>query len=339
SLASVVVTAPLLMLGLRRIARREPRGAPVALAAWLLALVGGHPESVLHVTALGGVFFLHGLVRSPDRARAVGTAVAVGLLAFALAAPVVFPFLEALPQTSDYYLRKHQHPPQSQSWSEVGKSALGAVYPHGWGEPWRGGRAELPGRFNAASGAFVGALALALALIGAAGGPRVRTFFAALAAVAFALALGVPGLADLLAQLPLFSLSLNGRLVFVTALALAVLAAFGFDLLRLEPSRGRIAAVVGAAAVLTLGGLWRLRAMGELGLSSEGHGAALPWLLMAPLGAAVSALVWRSPRGLGVLWLGLFLVSHRAELPRFYEAFEPAFFYPPAGLRAPPPAG
>ncbi|MEO1087792.1 MAG: hypothetical protein AAFY88_26455, partial [Acidobacteriota bacterium] len=247
----------------------------------------------------------------------------------ALAAPAVLPFLEALPQTSDYHLRKHQHPPQSLSWSQVGQSALGAVYPHGWGEPWRGGRAELPGRFNAASGAFVGALALALALIGAAGGPRVRRFFGALAVVCFALAVGVPGLADVLASLPLFSLSLNGRLVFVTALALAVLAAFGFDLLRLEPGRGRIAAVVGAAAVLTVGGLWRLRAMEELGLATEGHWAALPWLLLAPLGAAISALVWRSPRGLGVLWLGLFLFSHRAELPRFYDAFEPALFYPP----------
>ncbi|MCG8461358.1 MAG: hypothetical protein MI919_34160, partial [Holophagales bacterium] len=79
SLSSVVVTLPLLLLGLRRIAlgaspgasRQRGLGVPIALIAWLLALAGGHPESVLHVTVVGGLFFLVHLRSSPNRVRAV----------------------------------------------------------------------------------------------------------------------------------------------------------------------------------------------------------------------------------------------------------------------------
>ena len=50
---------PLLLLGLRRIAR-EPGRRSVALTVVALVLIGvaGHPETLLHACAAGGVYFL-----------------------------------------------------------------------------------------------------------------------------------------------------------------------------------------------------------------------------------------------------------------------------------------
>ena len=61
---------PLLLLGLRRIAR-EPGRRSVALTVAALVLIGvaGHPETLLHACAAGGVYFLFELARSGSDPR------------------------------------------------------------------------------------------------------------------------------------------------------------------------------------------------------------------------------------------------------------------------------
>ena len=58
SVGPSTATFPLLLLGLRRIARRGRHGVPLTVAALLLSLAGGHPESFFHATAAAGVFLV-----------------------------------------------------------------------------------------------------------------------------------------------------------------------------------------------------------------------------------------------------------------------------------------
>ncbi|MEM6793910.1 MAG: hypothetical protein AAF725_07990 [Acidobacteriota bacterium] len=344
SLTSVVVALPLLLLGLRRIALGERGGFAASVVAWLLALAGGHPESVLHVTTLGGVYFLAHLPRSPSVRRAFGLSIAAGLVSFGLAAPVVFPFIEVLPQTHDYWARQAHHPDPSLGWVELARSALGALYPFAWGEPWAHGSAELPERFHDATGAFVGAVALGFALLGLIAGPPARRGFGLMAALTFLVALGVPWLSDLIASLPLFSISLSGRLTFATSLALAVLAAFGFDSARRDPTRGRMALLVAVALAVAGGALWRLETMRAADLLSDLHRASILPALAGPLLAALAGLLirasgQRASRRLGLAWMAIFLLCHRGELPRLYHSFDPSLFYPPVAELAELPTG
>src|SRR5262245_43469236 len=59
SVGPSTATFPLLALGLRRLARDpDRRGIGLTAAALVLSVFGGHPESVFHSVAAGGVFFL-----------------------------------------------------------------------------------------------------------------------------------------------------------------------------------------------------------------------------------------------------------------------------------------
>ena len=332
-LASVFATLPLVLLGLRRLARGVPGGFAAATAGWTLAILAGHPESLLHLTAAAGLIFLWELHRSPRRLTAIGRAVAAGLLAAALAAPALLPFLEALPQTHDFALRRagrslHDH---SLPLGEAAASALGALYPHAWGRQWAV-RDDLPARFDEATGVFAGGLALALALLACVSrrsGPM-RWPFAALGLLSFAVAVGLPGVADAVGRLPLFDLALNGRLAGVAAFCLAVLAALGFEaaVASRRPRDPRFLAGTGLA-LLAGGVLWGWQ-MTRRGLDAETHHRGLLWLVLPVLLAAALAFVLRRrPRALALAWILIFLAGHRLELPRLYHRFPAELFYPP----------
>src|SRR5215472_7023170 len=112
SVGPSTATFPLLVLGLRRLAHGSGRGGVgLTATALCLSLLGGHPESVLHTAAAGGVCFLWELFTSRDarerRARAIGGALAAGVLAALLTGPQLFPLLEALPHSAEYRQRRH----------------------------------------------------------------------------------------------------------------------------------------------------------------------------------------------------------------------------------------
>jgi hypothetical protein len=91
---------PLLLLGLRRLARAPGRG-PVAIvvAALLLIVTSGHPESMLHTVAAAGLYFLYALyrARTGHGLRAVACALAAGVLTLGLSAVLLLPLMEACP--------------------------------------------------------------------------------------------------------------------------------------------------------------------------------------------------------------------------------------------------
>ena len=109
SVGPSTATFPLLLLGLRRLAR-EPglRATGLTVAALWLSFCGGHPESFFHSVAAGGVYFLWELAGAPrrQRLRAVAMALGAGGLALLLCGPQLFPLLEAIPHSAEYRARR-----------------------------------------------------------------------------------------------------------------------------------------------------------------------------------------------------------------------------------------
>src|SRR5215472_4863896 len=104
-LSPAIGPLPLLLLGLRLLAR-EPwwRGVAVSMAALLLSVTAGHPESLLHVVAAGGVYFLFELwwTKKALRARAIRLSLLAGALTLGLCAVTLLPFAQVLPATFDH---------------------------------------------------------------------------------------------------------------------------------------------------------------------------------------------------------------------------------------------
>lgn len=105
--ANSAVVLPLLLYALLVAAERGRRRDWILVsAAAFTTLVSGHPETLLYVVGLGGVFAL-GLVRRADRghrAALLGRYAAAGAIALGLAAPALLPTLEQLPATHRYEL-------------------------------------------------------------------------------------------------------------------------------------------------------------------------------------------------------------------------------------------
>lgn len=255
SVGPSTATFPLLLLGLRRLAR-APGGDGVGLtaAALCLSLFGGHPESFFHCVAAGALYFLWELAAARGRsaARAIGGALVAGGLAFLLCGPQLFPLLEAIPHSAEYRARRaalssgvaRQSVPAGDAARRLlpdllpfshgiyGKSAVDASRQDGSGMPL----------------GYAGAVLFPLAVLAFAGKPRVRGRILFLGFLVAGLAYGAsaPPLLDLTARLPGFALALNYRLVFLAGLGLAGLAAFGTESV-LEAGNPRWLAVAAAA--------------------------------------------------------------------------------------------
>jgi hypothetical protein len=139
-----------------------------------------------------------------------------------------------------------------------------------------------------------------------------------------------PGLMDLLTRLPLFSLALNYRLVFLAALGLAGLAAFGMERLCREPAEIALAAASAATVALLFGafffsrGVFRERGLPDaFVLASFGRETAPVALL-----AAAALLFSRSRRAVLISALALLLAQRVGEMAGVYPTL-------PAGALAP----
>jgi Bacterial membrane protein YfhO len=260
SVGPSTATFPLLLLGLRRLARSPSRAAIALTAAALcLSFCGGHPESFFHGVAAGGVYFLWELFprRGTRAARSIAAAAGAGLLALLLCGPQLFPLLEAIPNSAEYRLRRDAASrgaaKQSVPTAEAARRLLPDVLPFAHGIY---GKSPVDARRDQASGmplGYAGAVLFplaALALLEQRPAERGRAIFLAFFLAGLAYGASVPGLLDATARLPGFSLALNYRLVFLAGLGLSGLAAFGLQAVCDAASARRLAVAAFAAAAV-----------------------------------------------------------------------------------------
>jgi hypothetical protein len=337
-LGVATAVAPWVFLGVERVvAAPGPRSAALLVAAFTWLLLAGHPETAAHVVLLAlayGVFALWPLRAAGRWTRPAGWAVAAGAAALLLCAIYLLPILDALPQAVEGAHRKAHYAGKDRSVdaAESLRRVQSFVVPFRFGQPHRNLASDMPPYFELLS-IYGGSVLVPLALFGLAASPRrERWFLAGMAAVCALAAVSAPGVADLLARLPLFDVAINERLAFGAALALALLAALGAEAWLERPTR-RLALPallwLGAAAAVLVAS-WPI--MRVSGLSGSFLGERAAWLLVPLAVAAVLAslpAVWRVT--LPALLL-LLLAQRTWELAGFYPTLPASAFYP----RVPP---
>ena len=274
SVGPSTATLPLLLLGLRRLARDAHRRAvAITSAALWLSLCGGHPESFFHGAAAGAVWFAWELFprRGKAVARSLAAAAGAGALALSLSAPQLLPLLEAIPRSAEYHARRAAisstsssgRKGQSVAAGEAVRRLLPDLLPFAHGIFGKSPVDVSGGDGSGMPIGYAGAVLLPLAALALAAPrgrlPRGRGIFAALAAAGLAYGASAPGLMHLTERLPGFALALNYRLVFLAPLGLAGLAALGASELLRGDARRRlaVASMATAAALLAAAALAR----------------------------------------------------------------------------------
>lgn len=233
---------PLVLLGARRVVHAPGvRSWALLTTAFVLLINAGHPESVLHIVVIGAAY---GAVEWLGRrsGRAIGAAVAAGGVALLVSAIFLLPYLEALPQTGEYFFRQlWKGAERGAKTPQVLLTLATDIFPdlhlRKWTQPDIGG--------TAGETAAVGSIILALAAY-AVWRVRSRTtwFFAGASLVALAAHAGWKPVANVIHALPLFDITLNERLAFGVACMLSVLAAIGVEHLQRRGAAVTLAVVL-----------------------------------------------------------------------------------------------
>jgi Bacterial membrane protein YfhO len=257
SVGPATATFPLLLLGLRRLAREPSRGSiGLTAAALWLSFCGGHPESFFHGVAAASVYFVWELFprRGARAAKAVAAAVGAGLLAFLLCGPQLFPLLESIPHSAEYRARRagiaSGSAKQSVPVAEAAKRLLPDILPFAHGIY---GKSPVDVRRDPGSGmplGYAGAVLFPLAALAFVRRPdeRGRAMFLGFTLAGLAYGASTPVLMDLTQSLPGFAMALNYRLVFLAGLGLSGLAAFGVQSLSDPAAARRLAVAAGGIA-------------------------------------------------------------------------------------------
>ncbi len=341
----------LLPLVLYALAMTADRGARRDYLLLVLAvaslLVGGHPETILYVAVVGGLFAVSKLQRqAPEqRTRLLGGWALAAALALGLAAPALIPATQFLPQTHRDHLLELRNERMEARASLAGwrtpeerrrtlerleKRSVPLFAPNAlgnsrWGAYW--GEANT----NEDGGGFVGGAALLAALLAFL--PAARRFpqerlFLALAAVSLVISMRIPGVPRVLSAVPLLnqSLSAHRRLLLVLAFALAYVAACGVE--RWRHGEGPRRWVIWACAAALAG----LVAWGYLSSLETKELLPLRWLwlglqLATVAGTAVILSFRRTAKALSLL-----VVLAALELLVFHQPANPSLprsgFYP-----------
>jgi hypothetical protein len=234
---------PLVMTGVRRIVRETTLRAGVILTvafAWLLVV--GHPESVLHIVAVGAAYGVFEVVTT-KRYKSILAATLCGVIALLLTAIALLPFFEAAPQTAEFMVRHEYYKKEKLPFKAkdvVRRAGLSTF-------AWYGGQPEHDNYTpdweptNVRTGAIVVALALAALVL--ARRRRETWFFFATAVICAWLGMNAWPLAEWLHHVPLFDITINDRLAVAAAFALAMLAAIAVDAWPGDESAGYESAV------------------------------------------------------------------------------------------------
>jgi Bacterial membrane protein YfhO len=342
-MAAAAAPFPLLLLGLRRLARRPGRNAvTLTVAALVLIIAAGHPETLLHAAAGAGAYFVFELLggAAPRRGRSLGLALLAGAVTLGLMAVVLLPLAESLPRTTQHRFRTawYAHQKRSEPPTAVGSRALPQIVPYALGVAGRG--RTLPGTELPSS--YAGSLVLALAAAGLAGRCRERWFFLGLGLASLAVGLKTPA-ADWLASLPLYDIAINEYLIFLAAFSACALAALGAA--RLSQAEGAPAFLVGSAGVLAAASAIVLaRRPGLVALAMPPaylRERVLSELVPLALGMVLVAVLWRRRRlaaAAGAL-AALLALQRTVEAGRVYPTLPAKAFYPQLDVLEPIPRG
>ena len=271
-LGSTVLLQPMIFVAVRKIVR-DPRYATIVLLAIVLtlAVVAGHPESTLHVVAWGVVYGVFEFA-SHRNWRGVAAAIAAGILALALSAIHLLPFIDALPQTSDYQYRAAvKTGKQSVPARDAAERLLANAVPFVFGSP-AAEDAHIPPAWREPVYGYAGSLLFAPALFALfRWRDRMKWFLLAMLIVGALAGVSAPGITEAIASLPLFDIALNQRLVYGAVLALAILAAMGVDIWMRERSEALAVTTIGV--FVAVAGLIAI-----LWLPMQSDGLSEPWL-------------------------------------------------------------
>jgi hypothetical protein len=223
-MTNVTALLPLLLVVIHDvIARVEPKTIVAAVLVTCAVLVGGHPESVLHVAIVAIPFAIHTTVRARNW-RGVLTLAGVAVLAIGLAAPLLIPFANWVPHSERMAtIQRSERFLATSTFSA--ESFIPFVIPNYFGNP-RVHNYRHAINFNELCTQYAGLATLILAI---AGMRKRNAFWIALLAIGLLLAIMPGWVAEIVSHIPLLNITANARMRFAIAFVLAVLAAFGFD--------------------------------------------------------------------------------------------------------------
>lgn len=356
-LGAAVSLVPLVALGARRVVRHPGWRSALLLAGGLsLVVLAGHPESVVHVVAVGGVLGLVDAAATPRRrwGAIAGWTAAAGALALALSAIYLLPLLEALRQTTQWLFRNVSTTVTATAApADAWRRFLGAWLPSTIETSRVGDAAPLLGPL---ASAYAGSVLWGPALYGLIRARwRGRFALAALGLVGMGCGAKMPWIYPLVGHLPLLSLSINERLVFAGAFATAALAALGVEAWlrqREDDAAGHAGlapglpvACVASALVFCAALAWLIPSLADAGFSDREIAHWAEWSLVPTFATAmiVALATLASRRGSGgsiralrlpagtaaAALVALLAIQRTGETGSLYPTLPARAFYPP----------
>jgi hypothetical protein len=212
---NVTTLLPFLLLAIERM------NAPLLAIVLALLMVGGHPESVLHCAVVAVPYAILVMLRT----RRVMPIVAGGVCGLLLSAPAIVPFALYLPMT-ERAARIAREPDLVRAPPLTLANLDAFVTVAHLGETRN---PDAPVNFNEVASQYAGALTFVLAAVAMILDARRQRFWTAIFLVAAFFSFDSPPARAITQRLPLANVTMHGRLRFVAAFAVCVLAAAAID--------------------------------------------------------------------------------------------------------------
>ncbi|MCU1245744.1 MAG: hypothetical protein JWN02_1654, partial [Acidobacteria bacterium] len=338
SVALSILSLPMALAAADELLRRPAvRSYLLLVAALMMTVLSGHPESVLFVALTTGAYALFVTVVLRSGWRRLLLAATAALAAMLLTAFFWYPTLALLPLTDRYKLmgevrfRPPEHRLGVRSLMLLVAPDIFGTVPGGTYEPPAAPVADLLTDYGELASAYAGLATLALALAAL---PLLRRrplarFALGLMLLSFAFMTEPPGWLWLMRRLPMFDAALLQRWRFAWSLGAAILAALAVDaLMRGDLPRRQLLISVAVVALL-----FALVITGGLPALLARHPSAFELVqLLAPAGVllAVALAFWRLPprpaamATIALTFAELMLVTWRFNPPARAEDLLPA---------------
>ncbi|HEX3107599.1 MAG TPA: YfhO family protein, partial [Thermoanaerobaculia bacterium] len=298
------------------------RAGLLAIALTFLVLAG-HPETTLHVVAIGMAWGVFEVIRVRRGAiRAIALACGAGVLTLLVTAIFLLPFIEAVKQTEEWADRTRQgSEPPLVLWELISHRAATAFLPWWGGASWNHNLFEIWDTGAARVGSIVFVLALAGVFVTWRRGET--KFFSILLLICLGAAFDAPPFAQMLHYVPLFNIAVNNRLAFGAALAAALLAGFAIDA---WPRRASIVVLV-ATILFAIATGFAIPIQLQLHQNEQYLGEMIATELL-PLVALIFLVRMRRTAAVVTVVFALMLLQRVNEDGQIYPAMERKTFFP-----------